>query len=278
MENVDFGGVIGQQQAKNLLVRAKENRMNILFVAPPGYGKTLLARKYLESFNSSIVEINGTEKISNIVEKINKNSDKPILIDEAHKMRGSEAIYKHLDGEVERRPTFEDLTLDITDIDLSIIFALATTDEGRLTDALVSRLVKVALRPYSHDDLVEIAKLEHKHKKDVLAEIATLARGNPRRVKLLSKLLSGRSLKSGRDVQSQLQLLGLPMGLDARESRMMKILVSKPRGISTIAGLMSTDSHTIRMIESDLIQSGLVEVTSKGRSLTSDGIEVAKEL
>lgn len=265
---MNMSGIIGQEKAKNLLRRAKQSEMNILLVAPPGYGKTMMARRYLERdtgpFGESVIELNGTQKMKDILESIKRYSNGSFLIDEAHKMRGSEAIYKYIDGEV---------SSGFFSRSSHRLFALATTDEGSMPPALNSRLIKIALRPYTIDDLSKIASLVYRYPRDVLEELAVMSRGSPRRVKMLADLLTPYGIRTVRATRDRLASLGFPHGLDTREVEMLKMLAGGPVGMSTLAGLMNTNTKTVRRVESDLIASRLVKITSKGRSLTEKGIE-----
>jgi Holliday junction resolvasome RuvABC ATP-dependent DNA helicase subunit len=237
--------IIGQPRAIALLNVLAASRSNILAVGPPGHGKTTLAKFYLARFGQPIVLAGHTktEKLEAILE----STLEPLLIDEAHKLIMPEALYAHID--THRR-----------------VFALATTDQGLLPGPLVSRLFLVALEPYSTAELAAIASQIASLPANILWEVALYARGSPRRAEMLAKLLGSARLVG--TTATILAALGFEGGLNAQERSLLSVLAAGPRSLSTLSGFLGVGIETVKAIESDLLASGMIEITSRGRRLT----------
>lgn len=262
--------IVNQTEAKRLL--AAVSPANVLLLGPPGCGKTTLGRAYL-STHSLVLEVNGTQARDKLHDITWHKGG--ILIDEAHRIREPEALYPLLDTKL--RTGF------LVKKEVEQTFALTTTDEGLLPGPLLSRLVHVVLTPYTTQDLAAIGGLvAPKLPKPVLLEVAKLSWGSPRRVKLLTGLLDrvGGARHSGH-VAAILSAMGYPFGLSYRQIALLDALALRPRSLSTLTGILGTGPQTIKMIEAELVQSGLVTISSRGRRLTGTGalvLEKVKEM
>lgn len=261
-----YAHIVGQDRAKYLLAAVARVRANVLLIAPPGMGKTMMARAYLGQFGRRVLELNGRKATPEAL----KASRGLTLIDEAHKMRDPESLYPPLDRRG-RRGALSSRRV--------CVFALCTTDEGELPPALVSRLVPVALEPYTVSHLAAIAGLDGCHPAfpaESLLRIAQFSLGSPRRAKLLaSLLLSG--YPTGlppHAIGPALARLGYQSGLTSRQVNMLCALATGRKGMATLCGMFGYGRRTERSIEADLIRAGLVEITSRGRAITPSGLEM----
>jgi Holliday junction resolvasome RuvABC ATP-dependent DNA helicase subunit len=182
-------------------------------------------------------------------------------VDEVHRISNLEALYPVLDA-TRPRGWFAK----------NSVYAFTTTDEGRLPPAFRSRLVLVSLEPYSQAELAAIAYHERRLPDEALFEVARLARGSPRRAKLLVRLC--KSATSASQVRAMLRHVGYSGGLSSRERTLLNLLRDGPKSIATLASMMGTSHNTVKQLESDLIAAGLVQIDHRGRSLTSHGFGV----
>jgi Holliday junction resolvasome RuvABC ATP-dependent DNA helicase subunit len=243
--------IIDQTKALQLLNVAARSRSSVLFVGGPGRGKTTLAVSYLHRFGRPVTVRANAKGFYDVI----ASTREPVFIDEAHKLRDPEFLYPFLDdpGSWLRRKR---------------VFALATTDQGDLPGPLVSRLINVALETYRIEDLMLIAKQESPRLSDMdLRYIAEVSRGSPRRAKTFARLV--REARFNAPANQVLARLGFPAGFDAQERAYIEALKTGPKSLATLSGILGVGVPTVKRIESDMISSGLVQITSKGRVLVS---------
>lgn len=254
--------LINQHKARALLHLTAKARASVLLVGPPGHGKTELARYYLSQFARQPLLINAGE--GQVIEKIKSTSNLAIIIDEVHRMRPGEpeALYPILDAP---RSWWKPKP----------IFAMATTDQGDLPPAFVSRLWVVALEKYTLEDLALIARQVASHlSQEALLELARCAHGSPRRVKMLANMI--KQVRGPVQVSTFLSSIGYANGFNAQEMAFLETLSQGPRSIATISGMMGVGTNTVKALEREFIAAGLVEITSKGRTLTPQGYAYVK--
>jgi holliday junction DNA helicase RuvB len=294
---VDF---VGQGQARaNLRVfieaaRARKEALDhVLFVGPPGLGKTTLAQIVARELGVNFRATSGPviAKAGDLAALLTNLEERDVLfIDEIHRLNPAveEILY----------PAMEDFQLDLiigegpaarsVKIDL-VRFTLvgATTRAGLLTNPLRDRFgIPIRLNFYSEAELEDIVNrgarvLRIGMTADGANEIARRARGTPR--------IAGRLLRRVRDFAhvagtdtinraiADCALLALEVdanGLDGMDRRYLTTIAVNygggPVGVDTIAAALSEPRDAIEeIIEPFLIQQGFIQRTPRGRLLTA---------
>jgi holliday junction DNA helicase RuvB len=291
---------IGQQQARaNLSVfieaarKRKEPLDHVLFVGPPGLGKTTLAQIVARELGVGFRATSGPviAKAGDLAALLTNLEDRDVLfIDEIHRLNPvvEEVLY----------PAMEDFQLDLiigegpaarsVKIDLSRFTLVgATTRAGLLTNPLRDRFgIPIRLNFYAEPELEQIVNrgarvLGIGMTPDGANEIARRARGTPR--------IAGRLLRRVRDfalvdnvtsidrraADKALHALEVDAaGLDAMDRRYITMIAENygggPVGIETIAAALSEPRDAIEeIIEPFMIQKGFIQRTPRGRLLTS---------
>jgi holliday junction DNA helicase RuvB len=291
---------IGQQQARsNLAVfieaaRARKEALDhVLFVGPPGLGKTTLAQIVARELGVNFRATSGPviAKAGDLAALLTNLEARDVLfIDEIHRLNPAveEILY----------PAMEDFQLDLiigegpaarsVKIDLaSFTLVGATTRAGLLTNPLRDRFgIPVRLNFYSEGELEQIVDrgarvLGIGMTADGANEIARRARGTPRIAGRLLRRVRDFALVAGANTidraaadRALVELEVDAAGLDAMDRRYLLNIAENygggPVGIETIAAALSEPRDAIEeIIEPFLIQKGFIQRTPRGRQLTS---------
>ncbi len=298
MTLADFTGQEAARKNLKVFIEAAKSRKDaldhVLFVGPPGLGKTTLAQIVARELGVNFRSTSGPviAKGGDLAALLTNLEDRDVLfIDEIHRLNPAveEILY----------PAMEDFQLDLiigegpaarsVKIDLARFTLVgATTRAGLLTTPLRDRFgIPMRLNFYTVAELESIVArgarvLGAGMSADGANEIARRARGTPR--------IAGRLLRRVRDFaivdgdatitravadRALTELDVDSIGLDVMDRRYLDMVAVNfgggPVGIETIAAALSEPRDAIEdIIEPYLLQQGFLQRTPRGRVLTAN--------
>ncbi|VVT06501.1 Holliday junction branch migration DNA helicase RuvB [Rhizobium sp. EC-SD404] len=307
----DFTGQAEARANLKIFIEAAKARGealdHVLFVGPPGLGKTTLAQIMAKELGVNFRATSGPviAKAGDLAALLTNLEERDVLfIDEIHRL--SPAVEEIL------YPAMEDFQLDLiigegpaarsVKIDLAnFTLVAATTRLGLLTTPLRDRFgIPVRLNFYTVPELELIVRRGARimglpMTEDGALEVARRARGTPR--------IAGRLLRRVRDFaevaraeavdrkvadEALTRLEVDALGLDQLDRRYLFMIAKNfgggPVGIETIAAGLSEPRDAIEdIIEPYLIQQGFIQRTPRGRVLTANawkhlGLNAPKDL
>ena len=292
----DFTGQAAARENLRVFIEAARQRKDaldhVLFVGPPGLGKTTLAQIVARELGVNFRSTSGPviAKAGDLAAQLTNLEDRDVLfIDEIHRLNPAveEILY----------PAMEDFQLDLiigegpaarsVKIDLARFTLVgATTRAGLLTTPLRDRFgIPIRLNFYTVEELESIVTrggrvLGMPLTPDGANEIARRARGTPRIAgRLLRRVRDFATVGGAKAIDRKIADRALKMldvddaGLDGMDRRYLSTIASSfgggPVGIETMAAALSEPRDAIEeIIEPYLIQQGFLQRTPRGRLLT----------
>jgi Holliday junction DNA helicase RuvB len=284
---------VGQQAARanlKIFIEAAKARGealdHVLFVGPPGLGKTTLAQIMARELGVNFRSTSGPviAKAGDLAALLTNLEERDVLfIDEIHRLNPAMEDFQ-LDLIIGEGPAARSVKIELSKFTL----VAATTRLGLLTNPLRDRFgIPTRLDFYTVEELEQIVRrgariLQMPMSDDGATEIARRARGTPRIAGRLLRRVRDFASVAGADQVSRtvadeaLRRLDVDaLGLDQLDRRYLSMIARNfgggPVGIETISAGLSEPRDAIEdIIEPYLIQQGFIQRTPRGRVLTAN--------
>ena len=293
---VDFTGQEAARKNLRVFIEAAKSRGDaldhVLFVGPPGLGKTTLAQILARELGVNFRSTSGPviAKAGDLAAQLTNLEERDVLfIDEIHRLAPpvEEILYPamedfQLDLIIGEGPGARSIRLDLPPFTL----VGATTRSGLITRPLRERFgIPLRLLFYETAELALIVSrgarvLAFALEPDGAAEIARRARGTPRvAMRLLRRIrdfaaVEGLAIVDAAAADAALLRLEVDgRGLDGMDRRYLRCVALNygggPVGVETMAAALGDERDVVEeVIEPYLIQEGFVQRTPRGRMLT----------
>jgi Holliday junction resolvasome RuvABC ATP-dependent DNA helicase subunit len=298
-------------KAARLRGDAKLSRV-IMFSGPASVGKTELAGRVARVLSLPFLNVDGTsvktrEQLASMInDTIDGHKLQPenqgkvggvttiklppmvIFIDEFHlvSMQLQEALLTVTDANnrtmLVERPQRYRLNAE------QVTWILATTMESKVTNALMTRCDKIELRRYGRDEVAQMVQRAHPHISiELCLMIADASRYTPREALQIAVnvndaiTVADASQTVDAVVREVIRSRGTYLnGITTRDVALMKILAEakKPMSLTSLVGALhlNTPTELTEIIEPYLMYRRWIAITSKGREITRDGLDMLR--
>lgn len=299
---MSFDKIIGQEKVKRKLSFYLEGQHktllspHILFVAPRGSGKTLLAQTYASQLLNSegkkrkLITINCSTLtslksfINDVAIPFVSGKEVTILFDEASEIPTPirMALLTILNPNKENKNDFayDDVTIEFDFKKVTFLFA--TTEAHKIFHALMDRLERIDLEEYSNDDLAMIVQknINAPISSDAMEEVKKVLRGNARKATQMANHITlyldsssknEFAIQEWNDFKNKLGINAL--GLTPMEIKILKVLSEK--SLTTLTNLSAKTQMSRQSLQRDaenyLQKLNLMEIVATGRKITPHG-------
>jgi len=303
-KNMTFDDFVGNEQTVGnlkLLAESAKAKDGILphigFFGPPGHGKTTLAAILADYVDREFVYINSTAVRSPltlrgvILHPDNLRKGAVVLLDECHRLPSSiqDNMLSVLEYPAVLVTSYKDQIIR-DNLPSNISFIFATTHQGLLRDALLSRLEILELHEYSTEQkqIIALKYLIRQHKMkpesldlDTVMEIGRRSRSGRHVVKFCDNIVRYMEAKNINELTPEVanevfEVMGVDHnGLTKRD----KLLLSYVRqsggcGLDTLEAYLNVPKKDIKdKLEPFLLRRGLIVRQSSGRAITQRGMD-----